>query len=194
MLREVRAIPALARMRLQRLRTSREVRVGGIPALARMLHELIEDPDVRMTLGEILRYITALPRMWVELIPGGARSNYEMDLYFLLALVSSVVGLIISTELTIKANSGLVGNGESQWTLGQTLAVLLVLPNAYVVIKCALVMFRALRSSGTELSTVEVMSSIANPMVPMDSSGIEGHRDGMLRHSIGSRRVRRMSV
>ena len=37
---------------------------------------------------------------------------------------------IVCTELTIKANSGPVRNGEDRWTLGQTLD--LFLPNAYL--------------------------------------------------------------
>src|SRR5258708_18712568 len=37
---------------------------------------------------------------------------------------------IVCTELTIKANSGPVRNGEDRWTFGQTLDLLL--PNAYL--------------------------------------------------------------
>ncbi len=74
----------------------------------------------------------------------------------ILVPAGAVVGFIIATELTIKANAGLVLGGENEWSLAQTLAVLLVLPNAFMVVKCAWVMVKALRkpssretSSGT---------------------------------------------
>src|SRR5258707_15315122 len=67
----------------------------------------------------------------------------------LLLPAGSVVGFIISTELTIKANAGLVQRGENQWSLGQTLAVLLALPNVVMVFKCARIMFKALREQGS---------------------------------------------
>ncbi len=83
----------------------------------------------------------------------------------LLLPAGSVIGWIISTELTIKANAGLVRSGENQWSLAQTLAMFLVLPNAYMVLKCAWVIVKALR----------------NPRSRDTSSGMgeEGHRDGM---------------
>src|SRR5258707_3852223 len=67
----------------------------------------------------------------------------------LLVPAGSVVGFIISTELTIKANAVLVQHGENQWSLGQTLAVFLALPNTYMVIKCAWVMVKRLHEQGS---------------------------------------------
>src|SRR5258708_4179190 len=97
--------------------------------------------------------------------------NWFALLCFLPVPAGSVVGFIISTELTIKANAGLVRPGENQWSLAQTFAVFLVLPNAYMVFKCARVMAKALRkrgSRGTSSGMVE-----------------EGHdRDGTPQHNI----------
>ena len=70
-------------------------------------------------------------------------------LCFLLFPAGSVVGFIISTELMIKANTRLVLPGENQWSLGNTFAVILVLPNAWMVLKCAWIMFKGLHEPGS---------------------------------------------
>ena len=57
-----------------------------------------------------------------------------------------VVSFIIETEHEI---ARVMHHGENQWSLGQTLAVFLVLPNAYMVFKSARVMHKALRKQGS---------------------------------------------
>ena len=122
---------------------------------------------------------------------GDLWKDWFVFLCFLLLPAGSVVGFIISTELTIKANAGLVCSRENQWSLAQTLAVFLVLPNTYMVLKCAWVVAKGIckqgsrgTSSGMGKGDVEMgpwlMGSIWGTSLDTRE---EGHGVGMSQHS-----------
>jgi len=117
--------------------------------------------------------------------PPHVKMNPFRLLCFFLVPAGSVVGFIISTELTIKANAGLLRPGENLWSLAQTLAVFLVLPNAYMVFKCARVMAKALWKQGSRGTSLSDMVE-------------EGSRDEKSQHTIDPQVpgsiLRRMSV
>ena len=144
--------------------------VGRPLRLMKMLLKLMERP-----LRLIGSWVTVLWEPWFLYFSG------------LLLPAGSVIGFIISTELTIKANAGLVSSGENQWSLGQTLAVLLVLPNAYMVFKCAWVIVKAFREQGSrdtspgtvEEGIIDEMSQHRRTRAISSGTGEEGCRDGM---------------